>query len=214
MIGSGSIRGGDGGIMDEVQADAVKRRRRKASRRKAASWPEYFRSADFARHLFVFMTLLAIAYAGTFLHQTRQATFFYNPFMLGNSQSEVRYVLGPPTAIEGGGSVYRYTEKAREIVAKFSPEGRLVSVRCGRGAEQPSSCRDVRGIRIGTTEDQIWAALGSPSRESFSGNDKTIHYDGMGLTFQLRLFKVREIEMREGASVSGYLPRAVWAMIP
>jgi hypothetical protein len=56
--------------------------------------------------------------------------------------------------------------------------------------------------------------VGIPSRETFRGNEKTSYYDGMGMAFRLRLLEVTEIELHEGASVIGYFPRALQAMIP
>ena len=198
---------------DETEA-ARRRRRRSSSRKKAATWPEYWRSAEFGRHLFVAMSLLGAVYAGATLQRTRVATFQYADLWLAATQGETRYMLGQPDRIEAGGSLYRYSDKGEEIAARFSSGGQLISISCAAGAQQPSTCPKVRGIGIGTTEDQILLRLGAPSRASFQGNDKTIYYDGMGLSFRLRLFKVREMELREGGSLIGYLPHALLAMIP
>ena len=201
--------------MAEVEGESARRRRRRSSsRKKAATWSEYWRSAEFGRHLFVAMCLVGVAYAGSTLWSTRRATFLYGPLWLPATESEVRYVIGPPDAVEAGGSVYRYTGKGGELAVRLSSAGQVVSISCAAGAQSPSTCAKTRGIGIGTTEDQILMRLGAPSRQSFRGNDKTIHYDGMGLTFRLRLVKVREIELREGASFTGYFPRALLAMIP
>lgn len=201
--------------MDDVQLQPARRRRRKSSsKRKAATWTEYWRSDEFARHLTIVMALVGAAYAGMFLYNTRSAALYYAPLGVGFTDAEVRYLLGTPDAVEQGGRLLRYSEPGRELEVRFGSDGRMNSFRCSSPAGSQPRCQDVRGIKIGTTEDQIWLRLGHPSRESYSGNDKTIHYDGMGLTFQLSLFKVRSIELREGASFTGYFPRALWAMYP
>jgi hypothetical protein len=202
--------------MAEVEAEAVSRRRRRSSSRKKKSttWPEYWRGPEFGRHLFFAMSLAAMAYAGTILWETRRATIIYDALRLEASESEVRYLLGTPDAVEAGGSVYRYAETGRELTMRFSPEGRLDSVSCAAAGSGPATCSKVRGIGIGTTEDVVMLKLGRPSRETYSGNEKTMHYDGMGLSFRLSLFKVRTIEVHMGGSFIGYAPRALWALLP
>lgn len=206
---------GNRGNMDEAQAEAARRRRRKSSaRKKAATWPEYWRGPYFGRHLFIAMSLLAAAYAGLTLWETRLATFLYNGLWLGASESEVRYMLGPPDAVEAGGRVFRYSERGREIAVRISPAGRTTSISCAPAAQGPSTCPAIRGIGIGTTEDQVLLRFGAPSRVAFRGDAKTIYYDGLGLTLHLSLFKVRELEVREGGSFTGYFPHALWALVP
>ena len=60
----------------------------------------------------------------------------------------------------------------------------------------------------------VWLKLGRPSRETYSGNEKTIHYDGLGLSLRLSLFKVRTIEVHKGGTVMGYVSRGLWGMLP
>jgi hypothetical protein len=202
--------------MAEIEAEAVKRRRRRSSSRKkkAATWPEYWRGPEFGRHLFVAMTLAAVAYAGSILWDIRRESFIYDALWLGASEHEVRYMLGTPEAVEAGGSVYRYADTGRALTVRLSPDGRTESIGCAAAGSGPPTCSKVHGIGIGTTEDVVLLKLGTPSRVTFSGNEKTLHYDGMGLSLTLSLFKVRTIEVRDGASLIGYLPRALWAMLP
>ena len=200
--------------MAEVQVEPVRRRRRKSSRRKAASWPEYWRGPDFGRHLFIAMCLVGAGYAGTILWETRFYAYSYPPASIGVTESEVRYMLGPPHAVEDGGSLYRYSETGRELAVRLSPAGRLESISCAAGRQAPPTCPRVLGIGIGSNEYDVLRRLGAPSRQAFRGNDKTMYYDGMGLAFQLRRFDVRQIELHEGASFSGYFPRALFAMVP
>lgn len=200
--------------MDEVKAEPVRRRRRKSSRKKAATWPEYWRGSEFGRHLFVAMTLIGIAYVGTILWETRFASFNYPPTQIGMTESEVRYVLGPPRAVEAGGSLYRYSERGREVAVRFSPAGRLESISCEAGPQGPPTCPRIRGLGIGSAEYDVLRRFGVPSRQAFRGNDKTMYYDGIGMAFQLRQLEVRQLELHQGASFIGYFPRALLAMIP
>ena len=200
--------------MAEAEGVTVKRRRRKSSRRKAATWPEYWRGPDFGRHLFIAMSLVGAAYAGTILWETRFAARNYPPAAIGMTESEVRYVLGPPRTIEGGGSLYRYSERGRDVAARFGSDGRLESISCTAGAQGPATCPRIRGLGIGSTEYDVLVRLGAPSRETFQGNDKTMFYDGLGTAFQMRLLRVQQLELREGASFTGYFPRALFAMVP
>jgi hypothetical protein len=202
--------------MDEAELEPVRRRRRKVSARKkkAATWPEYWRSSEFGRHLFAAMTLVGVAYAGTHLYETRFYSKNYPPVQIGMSQSEVGYLLGAPRAVEAGGTVQRFSHPGRLMTARFSPDGRLQSIACTAGASDDPTCPAIRGVGIGTHEVELLLKLGGPSREVFHGNDKTMYYDDMGLAFQMRLLKVRQLGLYEGGGFMGYFPRALYAMVP
>ncbi len=201
--------------MAEGEAEPVRRRRKKSSaRKKAATWPEYWRSAEFGRHLFIAMGLVGAAYAGTILWETRFYSFNYPPVKVGMTPSEVRYLLGEPGAIEAGGDVYHYSEQGREVAVRFSSAGRMESVACEAGTSGLPTCTEVRGLGIGAHEFDVLRTLGGPSRETFRGNEKTMYYDGLGTALQMRLLRVKQIELHEGAGVTGYFPRALFAMVP
>lgn len=201
--------------MEEAQAEAARRRRRKSStRRKAATWPEYWRGPDFGRHLFIAMGLVGAAYAGTILWETRLASRNYPPLKIGMTQSEVSYMLGAPRTLEAGGSVYRYSERGRELAVRFSSAGRMESITCAAGAPAPPTCQKMLGIGIGTHEYDLLLRLGAPSRETFRGDEKTMFYDGMGMSFRLRLLEVEQVELHKAASSIGFVPPALIAMIP
>ena len=201
--------------MAEVSAEPVKRRRRKVSaRRKPVTWREYWRGSQFGRHLFAGMTLVAAAYAGAILWETRVASRIYPPVKVGMTESEVRYLLGAPGTVEGGGRIYRYSDKARELAARFSSARTLDSISCAAGTASPPTCPKILGIGIGTSEYDLLRRLGLPSREVFSGNEKTMFYDGMGLSFRLHLLEVTQLELHRGAGVIGFLPHALLAMVP
>lgn len=200
--------------MAEVQIESARRRRRKSSRKKPVTWREYWRSAEFGRHLFAAMSLIGAAYAGTVLWETRFASYNYPPVKIGMTPSEVRYLLGSPRTVEAGGSLYRYSEKGREVAVRFSSSGRMVSIACRAGAQGPPTCPRIRGIGIGTGEYDVLRQLGGPSRETFHGDAKTMYYDGMGMVFQLSLLEVTQVELRKGGGFTGYFPRALFAMVP
>lgn len=202
--------------MDETELEPVRRRRRKVSARKkkATTWPEYWRSAEFGRHLFVAMTLVGLAYAGTHLYETRFYSKNYPPVQIGMSQNEVDYLLGGPSGVEADGTVHRFSLPGREMMARFSPDGQLESVTCAAAASGDATCPAIRNVGIGTDEVELLLRLGGPSRQVFRGNDKTMYYDEMGLAFQMRFLKVRQLELHEGGGFSGYFPRALYSMVP
>ena len=200
--------------MDEVQPGTARRKRRKSTRKKAATWTEYWRSAEFARHLFIGMCLVGAAYAGTIGWETRWASRHYPPVKIGMTPAEVRYLLGAPRTVEADGALYRYSERGREVEVRFAPAGRMESIACAGGEVAPSTCPRIHGIGIGTHEYDVLRRFGMPSRETFSGEEKTMYYDGVGTAFQLRLLLVTQIELRRGAGAIGFVPNALFAMVP
>jgi len=200
--------------MEDVESGTIRRRRRKSSRKKPTTWPEYWRSAVFGQHLFGVMSLIAAAYAAMILYETRYYTFNYPPVKIGMSPSEVEYLLGTPDAVEDGGSVTRYSERGRELTVRFGPDGGMQSISCVAGTPAPSTCPEVRGLGIGSHEVDVLRTLGGPSRETFDGEEKTMYYDGIGLTLQMRVLYVTRIEVRDGGGPIGYLARGLFAMVP
>jgi hypothetical protein len=202
--------------MDEVELEPARRRRRKVSTRnkRPVTWAEYWRSAVFGRHLFVAMTLVGLAYAGTHLYESRFYSRIYPPVQIGMSHSEVDYLLGGPSAVEADGAVRRFSLPGRELTARFSSDGRLASITCGAGASNDATCPAIRKVGIGTHEVELLLRLGAPSREVFRGNDKTMYYDDMGLAFQMRFLEVRQLELHKGGGFTGYFPRALYSMVP
>jgi len=201
-------------VSSVADAPSSRRRRRKSGSKRAATWPEYWRSAQFGQHVFAAMCLIGAAYAGTILWETRFYSRHYPPVTMGVSESEVRYMLGEPDSVQDGGRLYRFSETGRELAARLSDDGRLTAISCAAGEKSPATCPRVRGIGIGTDEYDVLRTLGAPSRETYRGNDKTLHYDGMGLALQLQQFDVEQIQLHQGSSFSGYFPNALFAMIP
>jgi len=201
--------------MDDVQGNKViRRRKRRASRSKSGTWAAYFRGAEFGRVVFVGMTIIAVLYVARFVWDTRMASIYYNSVVVGMPEQDVRYVLGPPTAVGEGRRFYRYDEGNRTLVTRFSGHNTVTSVTCTADLRYASRCEPILDIPLGTTEDAIMLKIGAPSRNTYSGNDKIMHYDGLGVSLRMRKFRLAAIELHEGGSFIGYLPLAIWRMIP
>lgn len=203
--------------MDEMSQEVRSRRRRKSrssSRKQSEGWIPYLRSADFGRHLFIAMSVLAAAYVGTILYESRRATFSYGPLILGANPSEVRYALGEPQATEQQPLVYNYDHSRRQMTVRFSPDQRAELIRCSAPRANTVKCAPIIGVGIGDYEDKVVRGFGAPTRETYSGDAKAMHYDELGVTFHLRQFEIYALELRQGGGVGGYLSRAFWAMVP
>jgi hypothetical protein len=187
-----------------------RRRKRKSSKAKAGSWSEYFRGRDFARLVFLGMCALGVAYAAKFLWDARMATIG----VYGVGAQDVRYVYGPPQSIEDGGRLYRYDDGKRVALAWFGEDGLLTSFSCSAKAGYAGECDEILDVGIGDSEEQVMLQLGPPSRSTFAGDDKLLHYDGLGISLRMRRLKVHAIEAHPGSSFTGYFPRALWRMIP
>ena len=46
-------------------------------------------------------------------------------------------MLGPPQAVEDGGTLYRYSQPGRKLTVRLSPAGRTESIRCEGAAQGP-----------------------------------------------------------------------------
>ena len=202
--------------MDEVPQEVKTRRRRKArsSRKQSEGWIPYLRGAEFGRHLFLGMSIVAAAYAGIILYESRLATYYYAPLLLNSNPSEVRYALGEPQATEQQPLAYRYDHARRQTTVRFSPDQRAELIHCAAPRANAVKCATIIGVGIGDYEDKVIRRFGAPTRETFSGDAKAMHYDEMGVTFHLRQFEVYALELHRGGTVGGYLSRALWAMVP
>ena len=197
--------------MEELQGgQPARRRKRRASKQKAGSWGEYFRGRDFARLVFLGMCVLGLFYAAKFLWDARMATIG----VYGVTAQDVRYVYGSPQSIEDGGRLYRYDDGQRVALARFGQDGQLSSFSCSAIDAAAAECDEVLDIGIGDSEEQVMLQLGPPSRSTYAGDDKILHYDGLGLSLRMRRLKAQAIEVHQGSSFSGYLPRALWRMVP
>lgn len=174
----------------------------------------YLGSAPFSRHLFLAMCAVAAVYAALFVYNYRVTTFLYNSVIIGMNGSEVRYMLGPPDSASADGKQWQYESDGRMVRAVFSPSGKLARINCIASGDRRFGCPGMLGLRLGSTEDAIWLKLGKPDRETYGVNDKTIYYDGMGMMFRLRKFMIVEMELRQGATLPGYVQAALWGMIP
>ncbi len=111
--------------------------------------------------------------------------------LFGADQAKVTEILGPPDFMVGEG-LYQYTGLV--VVAR---EGKVYSFQCGdakgpgtRHAEQ-CPCRTTEGIGVGSSEQEIVAAYGEPTRRTTSRQgDARIAYRSKGMGFLLREDKV------------------------
>jgi hypothetical protein len=188
------------------ETQPTRRRKRKSSKARAGSWSEYFRGREFARMVFLGMCALAVAYAAKFLWDARMATIG----VYGVGAQDVRYVYSPPQAVEEGGRLYRYDDGKRVALARFGEDGLLRSFSCSAKGPAAAECDEVLDVGIGDSEEQVLLQL----RATYSGDDKILHYDGLGLSLRMRRLKVQAIEVHRGSSFGGYFFRAVWRMIP
>jgi hypothetical protein len=204
--------------MDDVQPEteqAKRRRRRKgASKHKSGTWLEYIQGSDFGRHLLIGMSVVAVLYAALIVWESRWVTRHYGPIDMYATPAQIRYVLGPPDAIEDGGRLYRYDDNGRRMTVRFSPDGRTISVRCTAPPDNEPRCTPILGVDVGDLEDVVLLSLGMPTREVYSGNGKTMEYDGLGVRLRMQRLAVVELEARAGGGITGYVPRALWAMVP
>ena len=200
--------------VETVQEAKSARRRRRRSKEKPATWDAFFRGDDFGRAVFLGMCLLGAAYCAKVVWDTRWASILYNMVLIDLPEAEVRYVLGAPPVVEDGGRLFRYDEGNRTIVTRFSDPGLMTSISCTAEPNFASACEPTLGVGIGTPEDRLLLLLGPPSRISFQGNDKLIYYDGLGLTFRMRKFRVHTLELRQGGNPVGYIGRSLWRLIP
>jgi len=201
--------------MDEqLELEPKRRRRRRRSKRGSKGWKGYLRGPAFGRHLFGAMCLIGAGYAAAVFWDVRLASRHYSSVAIGMPEKELRYLRGAPASIEEGGRLYRYEADGRIFTGRLSDRGVLTAIGCTASARYGSGCEKVFGIGIGGSEGQILRRLGTPSRISYRGDDKVMHYDGMGLSFFLRRLRVYAIELHQGGSLAGYLPHALWRMIP
>lgn len=202
--------------MPEIEIDSALRRRRRRHGRRHPShgWRGFVTGRRFGRALFSVMCVILAIYAAAIVYSARAATYFYNNLQLGMTPEDVRYLYGTPSAIDAAGSRWSYTGEGRSFVAHFDAGRRVDSIACGSHGDARFGCPAIAGLRIGAPEDLVTLTLGPPSREVYGANTKTMYYEGLGLAFHMRLYLVEQMEVRRGATLPGYLSRALWMMLP
>lgn len=201
-------------MSEEIGRASVSRRRRKSRHVQRAGFGALLAHRHFAVWLFLAMCVLAAIYASVVLYRVRTATQFYHDVTVGMSTDEVRYMLGAPGAALDDGQRWRYGEDGRQIDVSFGPDRRMASISCSDTEGGRYGCPGILGISTGTTEDAVWLKLGPPGRESYSGNDKTIAYPDLGMTFLLRRYRVVAMKLARPSGSLSFVPRSLWAMIP
>lgn len=197
-----------------AEMPATRRRRRQRTTRttRNSAWQTVVGQPLFGKRLFAAMCVLGLLYAGTLAYQLRVATYFYGGLTLGMTKSEVRYMMGTPRATPSA-TTWNFLEEGRDTVVGFNPAGRLDSITCTSMLGR-AGCQSIFGIDIGTTEDRVWLLLGKPDREEYGHDSKTIHYDGLGFSFRLSRFAVTHLQLRDTASIPGFIPRFLWVLVP
>jgi hypothetical protein len=198
----------------EIATVQRRRRVRKEQRRPTRSWGAYLRSRDFARLVFAVMVVLSVGYFARYLWDTRMGAIVYSGLPVGVHERDVRYVLGKPNSVEGEGTLYHYTDKGSTVSVRLAESGQAASIKCTARSNDASSCAPFLDVPIGATEERVLRQLGGPSRVTYSGDDKVMHYDGLGVSFWLRKYQVYAIELRDRPSFMGALPEALWRMVP
>ena len=198
----------------QQQGKVIRERRRKSTRKPKRSWSAYLRSRDFARLLFAGMVLLAVVYFARYVWDTRMAGISYSGLGVGSYERDVRYILGRPTSIAEGGKLYRYEDGAKTVTVRLSDQGGVASVKCSADLQDASKCDPFLDLRLGAPEDVILLQLGAPSRSTYAGDDKIMHYDGLGVSFWMRKFRLYAIELHDRPTFMSALPRALWRMVP
>lgn len=160
------------------------------------------------------MVLVSVGYFARYVWDTRMAAIVYSGLPVGINERDVRYVLGRPTTVENGGALYRYIDGKKSVGVRLTESGQTASIKCTAERPDASLCPPFLDVSIGATEEKVLRQLGGPSRVTYSGDDKVMHYDGLGVSFWLRKYQVYAIELRDRPSFMGALPEALWRMVP
>ena len=158
------------------------------------------------------MIVLTIFYVVITVYKTRQASIMVGGLMVGMSQQETRYLMGPPERIEADGRVWRYSPAGSDLSMVF--DGGATRISCTDSRLEIFGCADVLGVGIGASEDDVQWTLGPPTHMMYSGNDKVMRYDDLGLSFTLRRYHVAAIDHFQRSSRYSYMPRAFRVMVP
>lgn len=162
------------------------------------------------------MIVIACTYILTTLFNFYVAITGYSGVLFGSSPERVRYVLGEPVAesiASPGTKMWRFERPP--ITVGLAPGGSgAFSVRCDRTEKLGlSSCPAALGLKIGSSEGEVIAALGSPSSESIIGGKKAITYDEVGHQFILERLEVVSIRAYDRKPSFGTLLKyIVWAI--
>jgi hypothetical protein len=167
-------------------------RRRRATTSTIANATSFLQRPETGKWVTVGVIALSIAYMGGSLLQIRNAVNVRGLFVRGMSKTDTRYIAGKPEVETQ--DYWGYASRESRTMVAFDQNQRLLSVRCD-AQMATSGCSPFLSIGIGTSEDKVWTALGTPDRQSYEGETKNIAYDGLGVEFALERFVVKSITM-------------------
>ncbi|HWU02992.1 MAG TPA: hypothetical protein VN222_09670, partial [Novosphingobium sp.] len=132
---------------------------------------------------------------------------------IGEPGTLVRYHLGGPVQVMPAG-VWRYRPQGALLDLRFDAQGRLAGVACIDERPDPLGCPTRFGVAVGSSEQQVLAALGRPTYRLLREGEELIAYDGIGLRLRLRGMSVVAMESRAPGSLWSRLAIAGWRMLP
>jgi hypothetical protein len=192
-----------------------RQKRRVQSRSKRdSSLLAVIRGARFGRGVFAAMCVVGAIYGGAFLQEARLASVFYGLAGLGMNKNETRYLFGGAPAGQENSDIWSYSLDGAQISLRFGQDGRTNLISCTETDRTGAGCPSIFGLHVGTTEDLVWLKLGKPGREVYDGNDKTIFYDDLGVSFLMQRYQITMIEIHKRDSGISFVPRAFWMMVP
>ena len=185
----------------------VKTRRRSQSHKNPVV--RWLRDARAPRVTMLTMVAVTIAYFGAILWQTRLGALVYNGIVVGSAAADVRYIIGPPKAREDGDAVWIYPAGENSDLRISFADGSAQSISCSDPGIS-GACAGTMGLGMGSTEERVLQRLGAPARQRYIGDAKVIEYPGLGLSFELRQFRIHRITLStrpDRFSYLGYVPR-------
>ncbi|MBW8785728.1 MAG: hypothetical protein JF593_14010 [Novosphingobium sp.] len=158
------------------------------------------------------MVLILIGYTAIIVSRVRTVAKAYGSVTIGMDQRQVRYVLGQPSAGDGG-PLWKYDDNGMRLQLRFAPDGRLASVSCfqDEGAVEP--CPGMLGVGVGSAEGDVLARLGRPDGERYEGDAKQMIYLGLGVVFRLRQGQVVLISHVRPAGGLPQWRQVAWLML-
>lgn len=201
---------------DSATSDpTVRARRRRSVNKHKRSAVRYAIPPHIVRAVPFVMTALAAVYAGHGLMAVRADTIYYGDLSDGLRPAEVRYVMGPPTAVSGAGDNQTWSFRRGETthIVRFA-NGLTASLTCQDSAQSSVACPPKFGVTLGTHEDLIWARLGAPTSQIYRGDAKTLVYSDLGVRYDLSQLLVKGIEHRPEPGAQSYLLRVPRILLP
>lgn len=186
------------------------RRRQKRRKRGISGW---VRSRRAGQLLAAAMAVITVAYVAAHTVDAWLASTTYGDMELGMAASRVDSILGKPARIAPGGTRI-FPVGGKTMLTRHGAEGGLDRFTCQEVPNSLELCPKTLGIRVGTLERELKLKLGNPDKAHNRGEYRDLHYDGLGLTFQLRGAEVSAITLAKSNDTVGFLRQVGWLLIP